>query len=114
MTMQDRLIWGHFGGASPAWFGDEDEAALIDLRSGRLIGHYEHDGDGKWSMRVCLGYWRALRTVWRQPARLIGLAGFPRVWVGVLRSESHDAAVETIEGFLGEVTSVIERDVYDD
>jgi len=103
-----REFWSH----EPIWFGDEESAALIDLRSGREIGHYMHDGYGKWHLWVCLPYWRAWSIARNQPAGFTALAAFPRCWIWLFRAKSQEAAVRAIEHFAGRATE--DRDARDE
>jgi hypothetical protein len=95
----------------PEWFGDEDNAALIDVRSGRVYGHYWHDGYGKWHPVVCLSHWRAWRVIRTQPAFFWGFASLTRCWVQMVRSKSRDGAEAAIEEFVPPVFCIIERDI---
>lgn len=104
--------WRRTKTKSAQWFGDEDEGGLIELGSGRVLGHYWHDGYGKWDIRVCLTYGRAWRTIRRQPAGWAGFAAFPYGWVWLFRAKSFEDALSEIAELAGLV--IIERDDPDD
>ena len=103
------LWFARWRSSHPLWYGDEDSAVLINLKSGRAVGRYHHDGHGKWEVDVCLPYWRALRLILTQPAWFAAAAAFPFCWVSILRSKSQEGAQASVENFAG--LFLVERDV---
>ena len=89
MRAKDRL--------APAWFGDEDEAVLIDIERGRLLGWYSHDGYGKWDHWLYVAYWRAWKVLRNDAAWIVSWSPFPLCTVGVFRSKSLEDARGTVE-----------------
>ena len=91
------------------WFGDEDQAVLVDAKSGRVVGQYMHDGFGKWDIMVCLSYLKAWRVLRREASGFAGLAPFPRCWLWLFRMKSHEGAVGVIEQFARPVAELDEE-----
>jgi len=108
MNLINRI--GRWAKPIPWWFGDEDEAVCVDLRWGRVIGHYQHDGYGKWDVSVCLSYWRAWWAIRTQSAGFHSMAAFPRCWVWFFRSKSRAGAEAAVNEYAPEFWLQIERD----
>ena len=99
MSIFKSLKW--FGSEEPAWFGDEYDGALIDLRSGRELGHYRNDGCGKWDLWVCVSYWQALRLLRRAPVGFVAFTAVPRCRLWMVRAKSRPDAMSGIEWAVG-------------
>jgi len=91
------------GGPIRIWSGDEETASLLDFMPGYVVGHYWHDGYGKWDAFVCLPLlqaWRASRS--DCGIGILGVARFPRFWVPLRTVRCAEHAIAQIEQLCGE------------
>ena len=107
--MSIHLWWARIRSSHPVWYGDEDSAVLVNLRTGRVFGRWHHDGYGSWDVDVCLPYWRASSVIRSSPAWFAAFAGFPFCWVSLFRAKNQEGAEDAIYEFVGPV--LIQRDL---
>ena len=103
MITVKRMVGG-FGRRLPRdnrWYGDSDGAVLVSRDEGRILGYYEHDGDGKYEHVVYVRPLRALRIILTSPAWITGFAPFPFCSVELVRSRSFEDAQVIIEDLAG-------------
>lgn len=67
------------GNAVPRiWIGDQEEAVLVDLGSGKMHALASHDGYGKYYVTVYISPLRALRLSRNNEGFLVSLLPLPR------------------------------------
>jgi hypothetical protein len=67
------------------WVGDDEEATLVNLDSGRMHAYVRHDGCGKYYPTVIVSPWRALYLIRLERAVLVSLLSFPRCTIEMFR-----------------------------
>jgi hypothetical protein len=82
------------------WLGDEDETALIDIGSGKLLAHVWHDGYGKYYPTLYVSPFRALQLTLRHQAYLVSLLSLPRCQMDLVRLRSMDDAQGAVQAVL--------------
>jgi len=77
---------------SRTWIGDQEEAVLVDIGSGKVHAHVRHDGDGKYYPTVYASPLRALRISRNNEGFLVSLLPLPRCAMELVRLGSMEAA----------------------
>ena len=81
------------------WVADEDNATLVNTKSGRVIAYIWHDGYGKYYPHVFVTPWRALEMLRNGLCWIVSLRCFPRFAVEFvrIRAESMSEAIEVFQ-----------------
>jgi hypothetical protein len=79
------------------WIGDQEEALLVDLGSGKVYAYVSHDGCSKYYPTVYVSPLRALRLSRKNEAFLASLLPLPRCAVELRRLGSMEDARSAAE-----------------
>jgi hypothetical protein len=83
------------------WIGDDEEVALIDRDSGRVLAHVWHDGYGKYYPTVYALPWQALRVLRQAGGYVVSVLPFPRLTVELLRLKA--ASIGPAQAYVDEL-----------
>jgi hypothetical protein len=79
------------------WIGTQDEAALIDIASGKVLARIWHDGCMKYYPTVYVSPIHALRLKISRQAYLVSLLCLPRCEMEIVRLRTMEDAQDAIE-----------------
>jgi hypothetical protein len=79
------------------WIGDQEEAVLIDIAAGKVLGHIWHDGCGKFYPTVYVSPLRAIQIGRSNEGFLVSLLPLPRCIIELIRLHSMDEAQASVQ-----------------
>jgi hypothetical protein len=85
---------------SRTWVGNDDNATLIDIESGKVLAIVRHDGCGKFDPTVFVSVTDALRLSRNKQGSLVSLLALPRFTMDLFTLRNMDEARDATEWML--------------